>query len=270
MSTSASKFFIKSGKYSLKLLTVLQRVSIPLLILLLWELSVRFDFLPNTLIASPTQVIYKFFIMLSDFRLIDNSYISLQRLLSGFILGSGLGIMVGTLVGYSLLFARLFEPTILSLIPIPPIAWIPLLIILFGIGETSKIILISIGSFCTLFIHTVYGIRSADKNLVEVAKVLEKSNLSMLFNVLLPSSIPSILSSMRVAMALSWTLLLSSEVIASSKGLGWLIWDSRNFSRADDMFVGMVAVGILGKMTDSILVSLERYLTRWRNTYGDT
>lgn len=252
------------------LLHILQLAVFPGFLLLTWELSVRWGWLPNTLIASPSQVFVKFVIMFSDGRLFEHSLISLRRLFFGFFLGTGLGIVVGTLVGYSRFSARLLEPSILGLIPVPPIAWIPLLVIVFGIGETSKIALISIGSFCTLFLQASYGIRSADKELVEVASVLEKSDWSLLFKILLPSALPSILSSMRVAMALSWTLLMASEIIASSKGLGWLMWDSRNFSRPDDMIVGMVVVGILGKMTDSMLVALEKYLTRWRQTYRDT
>jgi sulfonate transport system permease protein len=180
-----------------------------------------------------------------------------------------MGILLGAWVGFSKKAARFIEPSVLSLIPVPPIAWIPLLIIIFGIGEYSKIALIAIGSFCTLFIHTGYGFRSADRAYVEVARVLMKDDAFVLRHVLLPSALPNILSSMRVAMALSWTLLMASEIIASSQGLGWLIWDSRNFSRPDDMIAGMVAVAILGKVTDSALIALERYLTRWRRTYAE-
>jgi len=241
----------------------------PVLLLVSWEVAVRSGFLPNTLIASPSQVIIDFFSMLMDGSLLKHSMISLRRLIIGFLLGTFLGISFGAIVGTSRIGARLLEPSILTLIPIPPIAWIPLLIIIFGIGESSKIFLISIGGFCTLFIHTAHGIRAADKHLVELAQVLGKSQTSMFWHILLPSAIPNIIASMRVTLALSWTLLLAAEVVASSQGLGWLIWDSRNFSRPDDMIVGMVTVGILGKLSDSLLVWLEHYFTRWRKTYRD-
>jgi ABC-type nitrate/sulfonate/bicarbonate transport system permease component len=113
------------------------------------------------------------------------------------------------------------------------------------------------------------GIRSVNKDLVEVGYTLNKSNAEMFFNIFFPAIIPDIFSSMRVAMALSWTLLMASEIIASSSGLGWLVWDSRNFSRPDDMIVGMIAIGILGKASDYLLVVWGRYLTRWRSTYQD-
>lgn len=258
----------KSGT-TIAVQAILLGTFVPCILLLIWELAVRYGLVPNTLIASPSQVVSKFIKMVLDGRLFIHSLVSLWRLFSGFIIGTTLGIVLGTIVGYSKLGARLLEPSILSLIPVPPIAWIPILIILFGIGEISKISLISIGSFCTLFIHTAYGIRAADKKLVEVGRVLEKKTNAMLQKILIPSAIPSILSSMRVAMALSWTLLMASEIIASSRGIGWLIWNARNFSRADDMIVGMIAVGILGKITDSMLVGLEKYLTRWRQSYRD-
>jgi sulfonate transport system permease protein len=179
--------------------------------------------------------------------------------------GSTLGIAVGTRRWVS----RAIEPTLLALIPIPGIAWIPLLIIFFGIGETSKILLIAISGLCTLFIPTAYGIRAADKNLVELSRVLGKSDGSLLRHVLIPSALPNMFAAMRVTLVAAWTLLISSEVIASSDGLGWLIWDARRFSKPDDMIVGMIALGILGKAGDSLLVRLEKHATRYRETYRD-
>jgi len=162
---------------------------------------------------------------------------------------------------------RLIAPTIQFLAPIPPIAWIPLLIILLGIGEASKIGLIIIASFVVVYLNTVQGIRSTDQKLVDVAHVLRKSNKELIKKVLLPSATPHIFTGMRIALGLSWILLIAAEVIASSKGLGWLIWDSRNFSRPDDLFVGIIMIGILGKLSDMALVAIEKELTKWRTVF---
>ena len=142
-----------------------------------------------------------------------------------------------------------------------------ILIILFGIGEASKIILIAIAALFIVFINTVSGIRSADKKLVELAQVYKKPDKDLITKILLPSAVPSIMTGMRIALGLSWILLIAAEVIASSKGLGWLIWDSRNFSRPDDMIVGMITISILGKLSDMALISLERKLTKWGKTF---
>jgi ABC-type nitrate/sulfonate/bicarbonate transport system permease component len=251
------------------MMRLLQGAIIPCCFIIIWDLSVRFEIIPNTLIATPLQVVTQFWTMFWDGRIFTNSWVSLIRLSAGFTLGTLLGVIIGSFVGYSKTVARFLEASLLVLIPVPAIAWIPLLIIIFGIGESSKIALISIGSFCTLFLQVTYSIRSVDKKLVEVGYTLNKSSPEMFFNIFLPAIVPDIFSSMRVAMALSWTLLMASEIIASSSGLGWLVWDSRNFSRPDDMIVGMIAIGVLGKITDYLLVVVGKYLTRWRSTYQD-
>ncbi len=136
---------------------VISAVVVPGVLLAAWEIAVRADILPSTLIAAPSQVVANFLRMCADMTLITHTLVSLRRLAIGFALGTTLGITFGAIVGASRTVGRLFEPTILALIPIPSIAWIPLLIILFGIGESSKVFLISIGGFCTLFIPSAYG-----------------------------------------------------------------------------------------------------------------
>lgn len=252
-----------------RLIRILQYAVVPLLLIVVWEASVRLGWVPRSLIAGPSDVVVRFGELIADGTLFRHIGISLERLALGFAIGTGLGVLLGLLVAFRPFAARLVEPTVLSLIPIPPIAWIPLLIILLGIGEGSKIALISIGGFCTLFLQAAYGIRTGDRMLVEMARTLNKPDRAILWQVLFPGALPGILASMRVALALSWTLLIASEVIASSSGLGWLIWNARNFSRANDMFVGMVTVGILGKLSDWALVSLEARLTRWRRAFRD-
>jgi ABC-type nitrate/sulfonate/bicarbonate transport system permease component len=256
----------RTGFWSVRLV---QYVAVPLVLLSVWELAVQHGWVPRSLIAGPGAVAERFVQMATDGSLVHHIWISIRRLVLGFSLGTTLGILLGVLVSFRPTAARLLEPTVLSLIPIPPIAWIPLLIILLGIGEASKVALISIGSFCTLFLQSAYGVRTGDRLLVEMAHALNKDDRALLWQVLFPGALPGILSSMRVALALSWTLLIASEVIASSSGLGWLIWNARNFSRPNDMFVGMATVGLLGKLSDWGLVALEARLTRWRHAFRD-
>jgi sulfonate transport system permease protein len=252
-----------------RLIRIVQYAALPVFLLLFWEEAVHFRWVPRALIAGPSTVLVRFAEMIGDGTLFQHVGVSLSRLGAGYLIGTVSGVLLGVLVGFRSWAARSVEPTVLLLIPVPPIAWIPLLIILLGIGESSKIALISIGSFCTLFLQAAYGIRTGDKSLVEMSHALNKSDRALLWRVLFPGALPGILASMRIALALSWTLLLASEVIASSSGLGWLIWDSRNFSRANDMFVGMVTVGVLGKLTDFALVLLEARLTKWRRAFRD-
>ena len=127
--------------------------------------------------------------------------------------------------------------------------------------------MISIAALVVVFINTVHGIRSTDQKLVEVANSYEKSNKDLITKILIPSAIPQIFTGMRVALGLSWILLIAAEVIVSTNGLGWLIWDARNFSRPDDLIVGMIVIGIWGKLSDVLLVSIEKKLTRWKRSF---
>lgn len=251
-------------KITNKLVAFTLGIILPIVIILLWSWGVKTEVLPPSLIASPDKVWSKLKLLIGDDIILNNARVSLFRLFSGFLLGSLFGIILGVLVGVSKFASRTFEPLLLILIPVPPLAWIPLLIIAFGIDQGSKIALISIGSFCTLFLTTSYSIKATDKNLIELNRLYSKEWFVKLFRIILPSSASNIIGSLRVAMALSWTLLMASEMIAASAGLGWFIWDSRNFSRADDMIVGMISVGILGWFTDRLLLWLGNYISRWK------
>jgi ABC-type nitrate/sulfonate/bicarbonate transport system permease component len=241
---------------------------LPVLVILLWDRAVAYDWVPSTLIASPTDVALRLVDLILNGRLEHQTLVSLGRLVRGFLLGSAGGIAAGVAVGTSRFFGRLLEPSILTIIPIPAVAWIPLLIVVFGIGEDSKVLLIALGSFCTLFLHSAHGIRSADRKLSEVASVFGKRRATLVRRVLFPAALPEIFAAARIAMALSWALLIVAEVIASSSGLGWFIWDARNFNRPADMIVGMIAIGVLGKLSDTLLARIGHYATRWRDTYG--
>jgi sulfonate transport system permease protein len=241
---------------------------VPVAFVILWDRAVAYDWIPSTLIAAPMDVAQRLVQLIANGKLQHQTWVSLDRLIKGFTLGSVLGVAVGVAVGTFRLASRLIEPSILTMIPIPAVAWVPLLIVLFGIDETSKILLIALGSFCTLFLHSAHGIRSADRKLSEVARVFEKGRATLIFRVLLPAALPEIFAASRIAMALSWALLIVAEVIASSSGLGWFIWDARNFNRPADMIVGMIAIGVLGKLSDTLLAQVGHVVTRWRDTYG--
>jgi ABC-type nitrate/sulfonate/bicarbonate transport system permease component len=240
---------------------------VPAIFLVIWEMSLRWALVPATLIASPAETLNALWSMIQDGSLFANSYISCQRLIFGFANGCVIGIILGCLIGTSRLASWLLQPTIAVIAPVPAVAWVPLIVMLLGIGEASKIALIAFGTFFVVALHTANGIRATDQQYVELANVLGKSQTELLARVLFPSALPHIFTGMRVAMALSWTLLLVSEIIASSEGLGWLIWDARNFSRPADMFVGMIAVGVLGRLSDLALVRIEKIFTDWRSTY---
>jgi sulfonate transport system permease protein len=256
----------ESGRVADRITVAVQLAVVPVALIAVWEAAVRTGWWPRTLIAAPSEVASDFVRLTVNGDLARHAWVSLRRLAVGFALGGVVAVALGSLVGLSRAAERVAGPTILALAPVPPVAWVPLLIVLLGI-DGAKLALIALGTFFIVYSGTVQGVRGADSRLVEVAYVYGKSGRSLVLEVLLPSALPSILYSLRVALGISWILLIAAEVIASSEGLGWLIWDSRNFSRPDDMIVGMIAVGALGKLSDDLLVRLQGWLLRWRPSF---
>ena len=242
---------------------ILMGMVMPLLIIVLWEILVFVDVLPVQSIARPSAAFIKLIEMVFRMDYWEHITISLYRLLIGFSIGCFLGIILGGIVGYWRVAAKVIEPSILTLIPVPPMAWIPFFVALLGIGDLTKVVLISVGSFSMLFIATSTGIRNIDNRFIELAQVFKKKEYEIIRYVILPNTLKYILADVRIAMALSWTLLLAGEIINSSSGIGWLIWDARRFYRSEEMIVGIFTIGVLGKLSDYFISKLHAYYVKW-------
>ncbi len=258
----------KAGRGVGGVLWIAAPLVLPVVLIALWHIAVAARWVPPTLIASPADVLANLIRLAGDGTLAVHVWASLWRLIQGFGLGAAAGLMIGCWIGLSWRAERFLAPTIGLLAPIPPTAWIPLLIILLGFGEPSKIWLIAIGVFFVVATNTISGIRNVDVRLVEVATIYRKSRLEVLSRILLPASLPSILMGLRLGLGLSWILLIAAELISAQKGIGWFVYDFRNFSRPADMISGMVCIGILGMASDWMMVALQRRLLRWQATFG--
>ena len=239
---------------------------LPIVLILTWEVSLRAGWWPESLIAPPSAVLLSFKSLFVSGVLWEHIKVSSGRLLGGFAVGSALGLAYGVVIGLSRSWERFWMPTFLALAPIPIIAWIPLLIVLFGI-DGARFSLIALGTFFIVLFGAVNGIRNVDEELVEMARMYGKTKAELARYILIPSALPAVLQALRSALSLSWILLIMAEIIASSQGLGWLLWDSRNFGRSDDMIVAMLTIGLLGKLADGILVAITRRLLWWRQTF---
>ena len=249
-------------------LAILARVAVPVLLLVLWQVAVSLEWVPRTLIASPVEVLVDLGRLVRNGTIWEHACASLARLIEGFVLGAAVGATAGAWIGLSRRVQSVLEPTITVLAPIPPTAWIPLLIILFGIGEASKVWLIAIGVFFVVAGNTASGIRNVDSRFVEVARICGKQGSEVLVHVLLPAAMPAILNGLRLGLGLSWILLIAAELIAANKGLGWFIFDARNFARPDDMMAGMVCVGCLGALTDRGMLAIQHRALRWQASFS--
>lgn len=240
---------------------------VPLAILALWWFATYRAWLPTALIAGPADTLAALFVLFREGTIFTHLAASASRLVLGLGLGTVVGVLFGCLTGLSRLADTLLGPTLRALATIPIVSWIPLFIILFGIGDGSKVALIASGTFFIVAINTFEGLRTTPRQWVEVADAYQKGRIELLLRVLVPAALPSILTGIRLAAGFAWTLLVVAEVIASSSGLGWLIQDARNFSRADDMMAGILLVAALGIATDTALAGMQRYLTNWNATF---
>ncbi|MEZ0339361.1 ABC transporter permease [Mycobacterium sp. pV006] len=190
--------------------------------------------------------------------------ISTQRVLLGFTFGAALGLALGALVGLSRLGGVLLAPTLAGVRAVPSLAWVPLLILWFGIGEDSKIILIAIGAFFPVYTVVGAALRHVDAHLIEAGRAFGLRGLRLFTTVLLPAVVPSTVSALRLALAQSWLFLVAAELIASSMGLGFLLLDSGQNGRVDRIFLAIISLALLGKFTDSLLGLFEKWATaKW-------
>ena len=188
--------------------------------------------------------------------------ISTQRVLLGFAIGAGLGLLVGASVGLSRLAGLLVAPTLGAIRAVPSLAWVPLLIIWLKIGEESKVTLIAIGAFFPVYTTVAGALRHVDPHLVELGRAYGMRGAHLFARVQLPAVLPSVVSGLRLALAQAWLFLVAAELIASSMGLGFLLMDSGNNGRVDRILLAIMLLALLGTLTDSLIGLGEKHLLR--------
>jgi ABC-type nitrate/sulfonate/bicarbonate transport system permease component len=189
---------------------------------------------------------------------------SLVRVVQGFVIAAILGVAVGTLVARVTVIENVVEPVLDLLRPIPPLAFLPLLVLYLGIGEASKIGFIAYSAFFPVFTTTREGIKYVDPLLVRAAESLGASQREILRYVIIPAAMPNIMTGLRLGFALSFFVIVAAEFIAAERGLGFLINDAREFFRVDRMLLGAAAIGLVGYVFNQLFSRLERVLVPWK------
>ncbi|ENN95811.1 binding-protein-dependent transport systems inner membrane component [Methanocaldococcus villosus KIN24-T80] len=197
--------------------------------------------------------------------LIDNTVVSIKRVLSGFILASTVAVPLGIFMGYSKIIYDLFDTVIELLRPIPPLAWVPLSLVWFGLSESSMIFIIFIGAFFPILINTIAGVRGVPNALVEMALTLGAKKRDILLKIIIPASSPSILTGLRVGAGIAWMCVVAAEMLPSSNsGLGYLIMYAYSLSRMDVVIACMIIIGLIGIVLDNGLRYIENKYFIWR------
>lgn len=241
---------------------------LPALLLAAWEAAVRLGMIGAHLMPPPTDIARSFADLLADGALLGHIGFSSLRVLAGFAIGASLAVLAGAAVGLSRRAESLLDPSFQALRAIPSLAWVPLLLLWLGIDEAPKLVLIAIGAFFPVYMGLVSGIHNVDRKLVEVGQMYGLGGAALVRRVFLPAALPSLFTGLRNGLSLAWMFVVAAELIAATRGLGYLLTDGRETGRADVVIIAIITLALLGKASDSLLRALELRLLAWRDVFA--
>lgn len=260
----------KVKSYKKAIWKIANHIALPIIILVAWEAASKSGLFTPILMPSLETLGRTFMDGLRSGQIMTDLSYSMARVLKGYGFGIVLGISMGILMG---IFARVnvfFSATFNAIRQIPSLAWIPLLILWFGIGETSKIILIAKSSFFPILLNTIEGVRSLAPGYVELAQLYKIRKKDLIMKLYIPSALPSIFTGLRLGASTAWIAVVASELIVATSGIGYRISDARNFMQSDVVVVNMVVIGLIGVGMDFLLRWIEKLLPfgKYRNLKG--
>ncbi len=254
VSTEASFRFLTMFNFS--------RIFLPLLafgfLLILWELSVRYSGWSTHIFPGPLQVAHSMMELIANGTLIRHTVASLFRVTAGFYLAVSIGIPLGIALGRWQSFRLLLNPLIQFLRPISPLAWIPLAMLWFGIGDKPAVFLIFLSSFFPLVVSTMIAVGTIEPTYFQVAANFGFSRFEIITRIVIPAIVPAIVTAIRITVTIAWLVVVAAEMIAVQSGLGYLILDSRNALRMDYVMDGMIVIGVIGLLLDFVMKQLGK------------
>lgn len=243
-------------------------IVIPLLILILWEITTRQGWIDELFLPSLSGIVTEFLSMANkgyaSTPLIAHVLASLRRVFTAFSIGTVVGLLLGLLMGYYKYVRAAFYVVTEILRPIPPLAFITLFILWFGIGEVSKVLIILYAGALIVMLNTIAGVRSCPQNKILAARTLGANDLAIFLYVILPAALPSIFTGMRVALSVDFGILVASELLAGDLGVGYIIQDASVFFNVEALFVGILMIGFFGVISDFLLGFISRRIVHWQ------
>jgi ABC-type nitrate/sulfonate/bicarbonate transport system permease component len=231
--------------------------------LALWELAARAG-PASALFPPPSRAIAEALTTLPPAAIADHVAVSLGRITAGFAAGAALGVAVAVAAGWYRTFGNFVRPVIELLRPIPPLAWIPMAIVWFGLGEASKVFVIFLGAFFPVLTNAYRGITAVDPTLVRAAQTMDVTGIALLWRVMLPAALPDIAVGLRVGWGLSFGVLVAAELIAADRGMGFMIMNARQTAEVGVIIFGILLIGLATLATDWVLgAAIRRSVGRW-------
>ncbi|MGX9146529.1 ABC transporter permease subunit [Mesorhizobium sp. 128a] len=238
-----------------------------LVVLAAWALSARLQLVSPVFLPSPAAVWTKFIVVINDgfvdATLLQHVVASLGRVFAALLAAIVIGVPVGLAIGISTVGRGIFDPLLEFLRPIPPLAYLPLVIIWFGIGEPSKILVIAIAMLAPVALSTASGVRGVSQERVNAARSLGATQRQVVRHVILPSALPSILTGLRIALGAGWSTLVAAELVAATRGLGFMIQSAAQFLVTDVVVMGILVIATIAFVLEFIIRRIERQLVPW-------
>ncbi len=247
-----------------------EKISKPAIVVLVaavaWEICASIGILPVALFSSPSRIIMGLANLLFDGTALAHIGESLWRLAVGYVLGSAIGVAIGAAMAYNRRVEEILSPTLTMLIAVPTIAWVPVLLVITGLGDTTIIISVVLGTLFSMAYNTKMGIRSIGKHLMDAGRIMGATDLEMLKEVIIPGSLVGIIPGLRLGVGYSWRALIGAEVLASkSGGIGRMIYGARSMGDVTGILVGLALVGIFAYIVDTLVIqSIEKEtIVKW-------
>ncbi len=241
---------------------------VPVLLILIWQAVSQSGVLREQVLPAPTAVAEAAWRLTRSGELWTHVKISTWRALAGFAIGGGIGFVLGMANGLSSLSEALLDSTLQMIRNIPHLALIPLVILWFGIDEEAKLFLVALGVFFPIYVNTFHGVRSVDRQLLEMGRAYGMSERELFSRVVLPGALPSIFVGLRYGLGIMWLTLIVAETISASSGIGYMAMNAREFMLVDVVVFAILVYAALGKLADSIARLLERVCLAWNPAYA--
>jgi ABC-type nitrate/sulfonate/bicarbonate transport system permease component len=239
-------------------------VSSPVVLLLAWEIAARFGFIDARFFPAPSKIIQSMVEMLMSGELIEHILISMQRIGLGFLLGGIPAIVIGIAMGISRSVRAFMDPLITATYPIPKSAILPFILLIFGLGEMSKVVMVALGVFFPIAINATAGVLQINPIYLDVGKSFNASRWNTFRTIALPGALPFIMTGVKLGVGLALVLIAIAEMVGAKSGIGYMIWSAWETFAVAKMYVGLFTIALIGFAVSFVLAQVERWIIRWK------
>jgi ABC-type nitrate/sulfonate/bicarbonate transport system permease component len=240
-------------------------VATPLALLLAWELAGDLGAIDVRFFPPPSRITHQIGVLLASGELVANTLASLRRLALGMLLGGVPALLLGLAMGISQRLRAAIDPLISATYPIPKSAILPLVLLIFGLGELSKVVMVALGAFYPILINTVLGVVNLDRIYLDVGHNFRAGKWQVFRTIALPGALPSIMAGIKLAVGMGLILIAISEMVAANDGIGFMIWNAWQVLTVDTMYVGLLVIALLGFLFSIVLDEIERRVVPWKS-----